>query len=356
MDAFADQGSVGRAPFVGRDRELDRLEEPLRRRAEGTGPVVVEVVGEPGIGMSRLLAEFAVRAGGRGATVLRGRAGPALPAGPTVFAGSGVPVGPTVLAEAGVPVGPTVPAGSTVPAGVTVLAGSTVPAGRDPSPPFQAFADAFADLDHHDRVLSPVLAALAELVESPPAVPRADHGAGPPAGTGPTAGPTTPSPTVGSGTSPRTVPAYGVGSASDDLPVSVGAFAAEAVRSGGTDAGQVRRIAAALGRLPADGPVLVLALDDFHAADPASVALVDHLLRHPLRAPVLLVLARRERQTAPALASVLARAADSGDLARLALGPLTAEDCAEGLVPGLPAGLAREIHAVSLGNPLYHRA
>ncbi|MFB8407752.1 LuxR C-terminal-related transcriptional regulator, partial [Streptomyces sp. NPDC055912] len=105
-----------------------------------------------------------------------------------------------------------------------------------------------------------------------------------------------------------------------------------------------------------DGPVLVLALDDFHAADPASVALVDHLLRHPLRAPVLLVLARRERQTTPALASVLARAADSGELARLTLGPLTPGDCAKGLVPGLPAGLDREIHAVSLGNPLYHRA
>ncbi|MCX5232119.1 AAA family ATPase [Streptomyces sp. NBC_00233] len=325
MDTFADPGSVGRAPFVGRARELDRLDGRLRHRAEGTGPVVVEVVGEPGIGKSRLLAEFAVRARRHGATVLRGRAGPALPAGSTV------------------------------------LAGSTVAAGRDPGPPFQAFADAFADLDHHDRGLSPALSALAELVESPPAAPRADDGPGSPAETGSTAGSTTPGPTVGSGTSARTVPAdgaYGPGvvSASDDLRASGAAFAAEAVRSGGGVAGQVRRIAAALGRVPADGPVLVLALDDFHAADPASVALVDHLLRHPLRAPVLLVLARRERQTTPALAAVLAHAADSGDLARLRLGPLAADDCAEGLVPGLPAGLAREIHAVSLGNPLYHRA
>ncbi|MFE6060342.1 AAA family ATPase [Streptomyces sp. NPDC056431] len=281
MDTFADPGGVGPAPFVGRARELDRLDVPLRHRAEGRGPAVVEVVGEPGIGKSRLLAEFAARARRHGATVLRGRAGPA------------------------------------VPAGSAVLVGSSVLAGRDPSPPFQAFADAFADLDHHDRALSPALSALAELVEPPPTAPRPDHGADPPAETGSTAG---------------------------------------AVRSGGPDAGQVRRIAAALARVPADGPVLVLALDDFHAADPASVALVDHLLRHPLRAPVLLVLARRERQTTPALASVLARAADSGDLARLALGPLAADDCAEGLVPGLPAGLGREIHAVSHGNPLYHRA
>ncbi|MFD4317269.1 AAA family ATPase [Streptomyces sp. NPDC058548] len=452
MDTFAEPGSVGRAPFVGRARELDRLDEPLRRRAEGTGPVVVEVVGEPGIGKSRLLAEFAARARRHGATVLHGRAGPALPAG------------------------------------------------RDPSPAFQALADAFADLDDHDRALSPALSALAELVESPPVTPRADNGAGPSAETGsmagstgpistvgstalsstvgstapsPTVGSSVPSPTVGSSapsstvgsmapsptvgstaaaptvgstalsstvgsmtpsptvgstaaaptvgsmapsstvgsmapsptvgsmapsstvgstaeratagstgpgptagstapshaagstapsravgsdTSARTAPAESVVTASDVLRASGRAFGAEAAWSGGGDAGHVRRIAAALGRVPADGPVLVLALDDFHAADPASVALVDHLLRHPLRAPVLLVLARRERQTTPALASVLARAADSGDLARLAVGPLAPDDCAEGLVPGLPPGLAREIHAVSLGNPLYHRA
>ncbi|MFJ2932406.1 AAA family ATPase [Streptomyces sp. NPDC087219] len=369
METFAERGSAGRAPFVGRARELDRLDVPLRRRAEGTGPVVVEVVGEPGIGKSRLLAEFAARARRHGATVLRGRAGPALPAA------------------------------------------STVPADRDPSPPFQAFADAFADLDDHDRALSPALSALAELVESPPTTPRADHGTGSSVRTGATAGSTAPNATVGSATSgsmvgstapspvvgwtaasgtvgsarsgamagstassptvgstapSRTVPSHAsvscaapadsVVRAPDGLRCSGGAFGADAVPSGGGDAGHVRRVAAALGRVPADGPVLVLALDDFHAADPASVALVDHLLRHPLRAPVLLVLARRERQTAPPLASVLARAADSGDLARLALGPLAPDDCAEGLAPGLPAGLAREIHAVSLGNPLYHRA
>ncbi|MBP2580554.1 DNA-binding CsgD family transcriptional regulator/tetratricopeptide (TPR) repeat protein [Streptomyces sp. PvR006] len=320
MDAFADPGSAGRAPLVGRARELDRLDVPLRHRAGGTGPVAVEIVGEPGIGKSRLLAEFAARARRQGATVLRGRAGPALPAGPAVLAGPTVLAAPAVIADPG------------------ALAG---PAGRDASPPFQAFADAFADLDHHERALSPALSALAELVEPPPAAHRGggDHAAGTPAETGPTAA-------VGA-------PDLG---APDDLRTSGGARGAEGGRPGGGEAGRVRRIAAALGRLPADGPVLVLALDDFHAADPASVALVDHLLRHPLRAPVLLVLARRERQTTPALAAVLARAADSGDLARLALGPLTPGDCAQGLVPGLPAGLDREIHAVSLGNPLYHRA
>ncbi|MCX4986762.1 LuxR family transcriptional regulator [Streptomyces sp. NBC_00572] len=243
MDTFADPVRVDRAPFVGRDRELARLDALLRHRTGATGPVAVDVVGEPGIGKSRLLAEFAARARRQGATVLRGRAGPAE---------------------------------------------------RDPGPPFQAFVDAFADLDHHDRAMCPELAALAALVES------------------------------------------------SEPPSDV---------VGGADVG---RVAVALGRVPAAG--LVLVLDDFHAADPASVALVDHLFRHPPRAPVLLVLARRERQTAPVLASVLARAADSGDVARLALGPLSPDDCTGLLMPGLPPDLARRIHAVSRGNPLYHRA
>lgn len=243
MDTFADPVRVDRAPFVARDRELARLDALLRHRTGGTGPVAVDVVGEPGIGKSRLLAEFAARARRHGATVLRGRAGPAE---------------------------------------------------RDQGRPFRAFVDAFADLDHHDRAVSPDLAALAALVES------------------------------------------------SEPPSDV---------VGGADVGH---IAAALGRVPAAG--LVLVLDDFHAADPASVALVDHLFRHPPRAPALLVLARRERQTAPALASVLARAADSGDAARLVLGPLSPDDCTGLLVPGLPPDLARRIHAVSRGNPLYHRA
>ncbi|MER7951244.1 LuxR family transcriptional regulator [Streptomyces sp. NPDC096079] len=233
MDTIADQGRVDRAPLVGRNRELDRLDALLRTRTCGAGPVTADVTGEPGIGKTRLLTAFAERAGRQGARVLHGRAG-AVP-------GHGAP--------------------------------------------FQPFVDAFADLDHLDRVLDPDLAELAELVEG---------------------------------------------------------------------AGEVRRIAAALAQVTAPG--LVLVLDDLHGADPASVALVDHLLRHPPRSPVLLVLARRERQTPPALASALARADDAGTLERLTLAPLTAEACAEGLGAGLPPGLAPSLHAASLGNPLYYRA
>ncbi|MEU0399323.1 LuxR family transcriptional regulator [Streptomyces sp. NPDC006197] len=233
MDTFADPGCADRAPFAGRERELARLDALSRARADGAGPAVADVTGEPGIGKTRLLAEFAVRARGRGATVLHGRADPA-------------------------------PADGT---------------------PFQPFVDAFADLDPRDHATAPDLAGLAELVE-------------------------------------RAAP--------------------------------VRRIATALGRVVAPGFVLVL--DDLHEADAASMALVDHLLRHPPRAPLLLVLARRERQTPPALASALARADDAETLARLALGPLTPEECAQGPGAGLPSEPMRDLHAASGGNPLYHRA
>ncbi|MGO1051427.1 helix-turn-helix transcriptional regulator [Crossiella sp. CA198] len=59
--------------FVGRQRELAQLDlllDPLP-----AGPTPVEIVGEPGIGKSRLLHEIGEHAAGRGLTVLAGRAG-----------------------------------------------------------------------------------------------------------------------------------------------------------------------------------------------------------------------------------------------------------------------------------------
>ncbi|WP_435971367.1 AAA family ATPase [Streptomyces sp. Qhu_M48] len=365
MDAFTDLGGVDRAPLVGRTRELDRLDALLRHRSEGTGPVAVDVTGEPGIGKTRLLTEFAARARTRGVTVLRGHAGPGDP---------------------------------------------------DEGSPFHPFVDAFADLDHRDHIRSPALSALAELVASPPE--PEERGAGVagarrtgPAGWGDRApegasadagglegaggpgwrggaadrsgldGPGGPVRTGGAVRAGGPEGAGGPGwrdgaSVLDraDEPGWVGGpdhdgepdRAGRSRRAGRSDRrgftapsldrlAQARRIAAAIRRVPTSSG-LVLVLDDFHRADPASVALVDQLLRHPPRGPVLLVLVRRERQTEPALTSVLARAADSGDLTRLVLGPLTPDDCADGLVPGLASDLAREIHAESLGNPLYHRA
>jgi class 3 adenylate cyclase len=51
------QGTARRSPFVGRERELALLHERLAHVAQGHGQVI-GIAGEPGIGKSRLLAEF----------------------------------------------------------------------------------------------------------------------------------------------------------------------------------------------------------------------------------------------------------------------------------------------------------
>lgn len=61
-----------RPPLVGRARELERLEDALVTAAQGQGRVCL-VVGEPGMGKTRLLEELAVVAASRGARVLWGR-------------------------------------------------------------------------------------------------------------------------------------------------------------------------------------------------------------------------------------------------------------------------------------------
>jgi DNA-binding NtrC family response regulator/predicted ATPase len=68
-------------PFVGRERELAMLQELLVQVEEGRGQVV-GIVGEPGMGKSRLLYEFRQRLAGQHVTCLEGRClsyGSALP-------------------------------------------------------------------------------------------------------------------------------------------------------------------------------------------------------------------------------------------------------------------------------------
>ena len=60
------------APLVGRERELRRLDEAFERAAQRRAPQLVTVIGEPGIGKSRLARELAARLDPR-ATVLAGR-------------------------------------------------------------------------------------------------------------------------------------------------------------------------------------------------------------------------------------------------------------------------------------------
>jgi class 3 adenylate cyclase/tetratricopeptide (TPR) repeat protein len=62
------------APFVGREAELDLLENTYARTVRDRRPHVFTVYGEPGVGKSRLIREFL--AGTEGATILSGRALP----------------------------------------------------------------------------------------------------------------------------------------------------------------------------------------------------------------------------------------------------------------------------------------
>jgi len=113
-----------------------------------------------------------------------------------------------------------------------------------------------------------------------------------------------------------------------------------------------RSTAALLARLAAPSGLL-LALDDLHWADSASLELLDHLVRHAVHAPVVLAVTRRDRQSPESLAARLTRGVDDGTVVRLGLGPLSARDCAELAGPGLSAADTAALHAASEGNPLY---
>jgi ATP/maltotriose-dependent transcriptional regulator MalT len=87
MTDTAHRGGLAPA-LVGRERELVRVDAVLDRLGAGS-PQILVVTGEPGIGKTRLLAEVARRADGRGWQVLEGRGGEferALPFG--VFVGA----------------------------------------------------------------------------------------------------------------------------------------------------------------------------------------------------------------------------------------------------------------------------
>ena len=93
---------------------------------------------------------------------------------------------------------------------------------------------------------------------------------------------------------------------------------------------------------------LVLLLDDFHWADPASTDLLSALLHRPPAAGVLIALAARPRQLPTRLATALDRAHRAGVLARVELPPLTREETRE-----LVGARAELLYGETGGNPFY---
>ncbi|MFE9842953.1 helix-turn-helix transcriptional regulator [Streptomyces goshikiensis] len=197
--------------------------------------------------------------------------------------------------------------------GLTVLRGRATEYERHI--PFRVFGDAFADLDPE----------LLRGLGAPGATWAASAGAA----------------ADGISANPAVDPA-GIGAGAGAGVSAVDRFAAHRATA---------RLLTALGGRTGAG--LLIALDDLHWADPASLELLDHLVRHPLRAPVVIVVARRDRQTAPSLAAALTRGVDTGAVLRLDLGPLTERACVEQLAPGLPPDRAARLYAASEGNPLY---
>ena len=65
--------NLSSTPFVGRDREVGLLDATWERVERERRPHLITVLGAPGVGKSRLAAEFTERIAGRGGRVVRGR-------------------------------------------------------------------------------------------------------------------------------------------------------------------------------------------------------------------------------------------------------------------------------------------
>jgi ATP/maltotriose-dependent transcriptional regulator MalT len=113
-----------------------------------------------------------------------------------------------------------------------------------------------------------------------------------------------------------------------------------------------RAVRALLEQLAETTP-LVLVLDDFHWADPASVELLGALLRRPPGAAVLIALALRPRQVSEQVSAALAPAHRAAALNRIELGTLSADETRELLGQTVAAADARVLYEQSGGNPFY---
>src|SRR5256885_7437456 len=112
-----------------------------------------------------------------------------------------------------------------------------------------------------------------------------------------------------------------------------------------------RAFAALLERLARDEG-LVLALDDVHWADAASIEVLLHLIERPPAGSILLALAYRPRQLPHGVARALEDLGERG-MVRLELSALRWEE-AEELVPDqLPGDVRERLYRDSGGNPFY---
>lgn len=119
---------------------------------------------------------------------------------------------------------------------------------------------------------------------------------------------------------------------------------------------RLHRAVRALLEALAAGRGLVLILDDLHWADGGSAELVDHLLRHPPRGPVLVAVAHRPRQIGGRLRHALGRAVQDGSAELIEVSPLSRDDAEALLPPGWGAARRNEVCLAGEGNPFYLQA
>ncbi len=97
---------------------------------------------------------------------------------------------------------------------------------------------------------------------------------------------------------------------------------------------------------------VVVALDDLHWADDASLELTEHLLRHPPRAPVTFALAHRSGILPARWQAALDAGIRDAGLVRIELGPISPSG-ARVLASSLKPELARRAYELAGGNPFY---
>jgi ATP/maltotriose-dependent transcriptional regulator MalT len=250
-DDIAARGARRQDPLVGRDDEVEALERALDDLDRGPSAAIA-LVGEAGIGKTRLLSELAERAGGRG---------------------------------------------------YLVLAGSASELEREL--PFSVFVHA---LDEYVESLEPErLSTLPDEVQAELA---------------------------------HVLPSLSALAAGRAV-----ALQHERYRSH-------RAVRALLEHLAQRTP-LVLALDDFHWADSASIELLGALLRRPPAAAVLAAIALRPHQTPQRLAAALERAQRASTIARVDVGAITSDAARTLLGERVDAAGAATLYRESGGNPFY---
>ena len=99
-----------------------------------------------------------------------------------------------------------------------------------------------------------------------------------------------------------------------------------------------------------------LVLDDVHWADRESVEFLAHLVRHPVRAPLLVTLALRTGPAPGALTTALRAGGQDRRAEQMRLGPLGRDAVAELTGGGLDDLTLRRVYRESGGNPFYASA